>query len=281
MKRNKKRTFWISFLTLMIFVIIAIYLYDVIHAGTPYINNLFKVVGLICAYILSIVRIANQSGRNALSVYEKLYSEQLGTAFKDRPSLRKKLLSACRFYDESNYKKAFKCLYSLLEEAETKKDSAPVLFFLALCYTDAGVPNEAVKAYNELLKIDPCNAQAHSNLGGVYINTGDYEAALFHYNKSIEYMPENYYAYVNRANFYFRVEDYRSAVYDAKQALAFKNNGSEAANLLAIIYALVGDEENKRKYYHLAITAGTPPEKLNRAIKYYLSEVNMDEDETE
>ena len=42
--------------------------------------------------------------------------------------------------------------------------------------------------------------------------------------------------------------------------------------MLAITYALKGDEENKEKYFHLAITNGEPPENLNRAIEYYLSQ---------
>ena len=59
---------------------------------------------------------------------------------------------------------------------------------------------------------------------------------------------------------------------DAKQALAIKNKGVEAAGLLTIIYALHGDEENKKKYYHIAITSGKKPEDLNAAIQHYLAE---------
>jgi tetratricopeptide (TPR) repeat protein len=265
----------------MIVVIIAVYLYDVIMSGTPYMNNLFKVAAILCAYILTIVRIATQSGRKALRFYEKFYAESLGNAFEDRPRLRKKLLCACRFYDESNYKSAFKCLDSLLEESESRKDSAVVLLFTALCYTETAMPEEAIKAYNQLLKLDPCNAQAHSNLGNAYMKSGEYEAALFHFDKSIEYKPDQYYAYINRANLFFRIRDLSSAVYDAKKALSIKNNGSEAANLLAIIYALVGDEENKRKFFHIAISLGTPPERLKNAINYYLSEADEDEEEYE
>ena len=187
----------------------------------------------------------------------------------------KKLLCACRLYNESNYRKALKYLFQLLREVEFERDSIPVLLFIALCYTDAGINSEAIKVYYDLLKIDPDNPQVHSNLGGLYIDEGDFETALKHYNKSIELKPDNYFAYINRANYYFRKKEYNNAIIDAKQALEFKNNGVEAAGLLTIVYALQGDEENKKKYYHIAIASGKNPTDLNEAIQFYLTEQNI------
>lgn len=88
---------------------------------------------------------------------------------------------------------------------------------------------------------------------------GDFESALKHYNKSIEIKPDNYFAYINRANYYFRINEYDNAVANAKKALEIKNNGVEAASLLTVIYALTNDDENKKKYYHIAITSGRHP----------------------
>ena len=272
MKKKTSNIIWIAVVILLIVGIIAFYLYDVIWVKTTYTKNLFRTIAIISLLLGTLLKLVNGSGRKSLEVYEKAYVNELGYAFKNKPFQRKKLLCACRLYDESNYRKSLKYLFQLLREVEFERDSIPVLLFIALCYTDAGVTDEAIKVYYDLLKIDPNNPQVHSNLGGLFINEGDFESALHHYNKSIELKPDNYYAYINRANYYFRQNEYDNAIIDAKQALEFKNNGVEAAGLLTIIYALQGDEKNKKKYYHIAITSGKNPLDLNEAIQYYLNE---------
>ena len=275
MKRKNSNTIWIAVIILLMVGIIAFYLYDVIWLKNPYTKNLFRTAAIVCLLLGTLVKLIYGSGRKSLEVYEKAYANELGYAFKNKPLQRKKLLCACRLYDESNYGKALKYLFQLLQEVEFERDSVPVLLFIALCYTDAGVTEEAIKAYYELLKIDPKNSQVHSNLGGLFIQEGDFETALKHYNKSIEFNPKNYFAYLNRANYYFRINEFENAISDAKQALEFKNNGVEAASLLTVIYALQGDEENKKKYYHISITSGKKPEDLNEAISYYLHEKSI------
>ena len=275
MKRKNSNTIWIAVIILLMVGIIAFYLYDVIWLKNPYTKNLFRTAAIVCLLLGTLVKLIYGSGRKSLEVYEEAYANELGYAFKNKPFQRKKLLCACRLYDESNYGKALKYLFQLLQEVEFERDSVPVLLFIALCYTDAGVTEEAIKAYYELLKIDPKNSQVHSNLGGLFIQEGDFETALKHYNKSIEFNPKNYFAYLNRANYYFRINEFENAISDAKQALEFKNNGVEAASLLTVIYALQGDEENKKKYYHISITSGKKPEDLNEAISYYLHEKSI------
>lgn len=279
MKKKTLNIIWIAVVILLIVGMVVFYLYDVIWVKTPYTKNLFRTIAIIFLLLGTLLKLINGSGRNSLEIYEKAYANELGFAFKNKPFQRKKLLCACRLYDESNYRKALKYLFQLLREVEFERDSIPVLLFIALCYTDAGVTSEAIKVYYDLLKIDSNNPQVHSNLGRLFIEEGDFETALKHYNKSIELKPDNYFAYINRANYYFRKNEYNNAIIDAKQALEFKNNGVEAAGLLTIIYALQGDEENKKKYYHIAITSGKNPADLNEAIQFYLSEQNIPSEE--
>ena len=274
MNKKSVKFIWIAIVVLAIIAIVAFYVYDVVWLKTPYTNNLFRTIAVVCLLLGTLIRLLQGGGRKPLDVYEKAYAEKLGYAFNHKPLLRKKLLCACRLYDESNYRKSLKYLFQLLKEIEYERDAIPVLYFIALCYTDAGAPTEAIKVYYDLLKIDPHNAQAHSNLGALYISEGNYENALKHYNKSIECKPDNYYAYINRANYYFRIREYDNAIADAVRALEFKNNGFEAASLLTIIFALQGDEENKKKYYHIAITSGKNPDDLNDAIQYFLHEAD-------
>ncbi len=280
MKRRVSNIALIVLVVLLIIGIIAFYVYDVFWLKTPFKDNLFRALSIVFLLLGTLVRLVAGGGRKSLELYEKAYAKELGYAFQNKPFQRKKLLCACRLYNESNYRKALKYLFQLLNEAEFERDSVPVLLFIALCYTDAGLPDDAIRAYYDLLKIDPENAQVHSNLGGLFINVGDYETALMHYNKSIEIQPENYYAYVNRANYYFRKNDYDNAIADAVQALEYKNNGVEAASLLTIVYALLGDSQNKKRYYHTSITSGKNPKELDEAIDFYLSEQASEENVT-
>lgn len=244
------------------------YVYDLLVLHSDAVKNPFRPIAIICLLVGALLKLSG-SGRKSLSIYEKAYEKELKGAFADRPLLRKKLLCACRLYNEAHYAKALKYLAQLHKEARNDCDLKAILLFAALCYTDAKVPGEAIKVYAELLKYAPANAQAHSNLGLLYMKEGDFETARYHYDQAIRFDSDNYYAYVNRANYFFRTEEYDLAVEDAKKALNIKNNGAEAASLLTIIYAMKKDEEKKKKYFHIAITSGKKPEDLNDAIRYY------------
>ena len=272
MRRKKVHIALIVFVVLCMAGCVSIYLYDVLCRNTPAAENLFRMLAVFFMLSATLVRLAAGGGRKSLDIYERSYSNEIGCAFQNKPFQRKKLLCACRLYDESNYRKALKYLFQLLPSCEIERDSVPVLLFIALCYTDVGCTEDAIRVYYELLQEAPDHAQAHSNLGSALMQAGDFETALKHYNKSLEINPNNYSAYVNRANYYFRIEKYDDAISDAEQALKVKNNGSEAAALLTIVYALREDDENMKKYYHLSISSGKRPEEMDRALQYYLSE---------
>lgn len=269
---NKRKIAVTVLIIVVIIGLIGFYLFDVFYSKMPYKENLLRVLSTLCVLIATLIRVHRGTERVNLDFYEKFYEKEIGYAFNNKPLQKKKLLCACRLYNESNYRKALKYLFQLLKEAEFDRDIATVLLFIALCYTDVGATEEAIKVYYDLFKVDSNNATAHSNIGLLHTKMGDFESALMHYNKSIEINPDNYYAYSNRANYFFRTEDFDSAIADAKKALEIKNNGVEAASLLTIIYALQGDEENKNKYYHITVTSGRSPEEINEAIKYYSEE---------
>lgn len=280
MKRKSVNILIAILIIIAILGLIAYYLYDVLYLKTPYQQNLFRTLAIVFMLLGTLVRVFNGGGRKNLNVYEKAYADVIGYAFNNKSFLRKKLLCACRLYDESNYSKALKYLIDLLPECELNRDRVPVLLFISLCYDEAGCTEDAIKVYYDLLSIDSDNAKAHSNLGGLLIKVGDFDTAFKHYNKSIEIDPDNYYAYVNRANYYFRIQDYENAITDAEKALSIKNNGVEAASLLTVIYALLNDEENKQKYYHISIISGKSPEDMNAAIEYFLNEQKITSDDS-
>lgn len=275
MKNKKLKTVLTIVIILLSLAVVGYYLYDVFYLHTPYTRNLLKVLVILTGSFGAIAKLYGSGQRKKLGFYESSYKNEIGNAFANKPPQRKKLLNACRLYDEGNYNKALKCLFKLRNEADGSTDEVPVLLFIALCYTDFGVSAEAIKAYNDLLRVDPYNSTAQSNLGLIYLQKGECETAIKHFDKSIQSNYNNYYAYSNKAHCYFRMEEYAEAIYNAELALKHKNNGVEAAGLLTIIYALQGDERNKKRCYHIAITAGKAPKALNTAIEYYLNEKSI------
>ena len=272
MKRHWK-TVCLAAAVAVVIIVAAVYLYDVLYLRTSFDKNLFWVlltISILLGLIISLLFNGKSESLSIYDIYEKAYEKELGYAFQNNKRAKKRLLRACRFYNESKYRKALKHLFSLLKEIEFERDLIPVLLFIALCYDDAGVPGEAARAYLELLKHAPNNDQVHSNLGLLYAEQEDFEMAIQHYNKAVECNPYNYQAHVNRADYYFKLHEYDQAIADGEKALTIKNNGVEAAGLLTVIFALRQDEENKQKYYRIAVASGREPDDLDEAISYYL-----------
>ena len=262
-----------SLIVLMMVGCVGVYVYDIVANGSPFYDNLLILIFALSMLTVALIRNFKVKSRGSLLFYEKAYEKELGNAFSDNSAYRKFLIMATRYYDESKYSKALKLLGKLSKEAKRETDLAPVLLFAALCYTDMGLVDHGIKTYYELIEIYPRNSQAHSNLGGLHLQNGDFKLALSHYTEAIKCDKNNYYAFNNRANCYFRMQDYDSAIADAKCALEIKNNGVEAATLLAIIYAMKGDAENKEKYYHLATVSGRPAQEIDLAISHHIAEM--------
>ena len=279
MKNSAKKVLITTLIIVLILGVIGFYLYDIFSKGTPWDQHIFRTIAIVAMLLGTLVRLYDTASRKSLELYEKAYEEEIGFAFKDNPLKRKKLLCACRLFSERNYSKALKYLSQLAKEAEYQRDLIPVLLFAALCYGDANIPKESIKIYYDLLQLNPNHAHAHSNLGYQLMKIGNYDEALVHFDKAISIKPKDYHAHVNRADYYFDREQYDQAIADATYALELKNNGQEAAGLLTIIYALLGDEENKQKYYHVALTSGETPERINQAIQFYCSRKEKGEED--
>lgn len=265
---------------LAIFGVIGAYIYDIYANGTPFGDNIFRTAAIAFMLLGTLVRLMGRRGRRNLEFYEKHFKDELGQAFMSKPLMRKKLICAVRLFNEENYRKALKYLADLYKKAETSRDGLPVMLFIALCYSDAGVPEEAIKVYQQMLEIDHRNERVHSNLGFQLMRVGDFSLALQHFGKAIEYNPQHYHAYVNRANCYFRQDDYENAEKDALEALEIKANGAETASLLAILSAVKRDKEAEKKYTRIYANNGGDGAGLKEAITHYLAaEKERQEDE--
>lgn len=278
MKNKAARIIFTIIAILLILVIIGLYFYEVLILHKPPMDNVVRTFAVIAGGIGIIVKVhSGAARRKSLQIYEKAYAQELGRAYAEDPKRRKQLLKACRYYNEQNYNAALKILSQLQKGNPQRKDLVPVLLFTALCYDDAGLPKEAIRVYEQLTAYDPCHSTACSNLGLLYKSNGEPEKALQQFSRAIDFGRDNYYAYNNRASCYFDMEQYEQAIADAKKALEVKSGGREAAGLLAIIYAILDNEEEYKKYYKLALQSGETPDRLNFAINFYKNRMEVDD----
>ena len=110
-------------------------------------------------------------------------------------------------------------------------------------------------------------ARAWSNLGLIYSNNGDYQKAIECYNSAIKYAPNDAIYHNNMAIAYFRLGEHDLAIEYAEKALAANGKTYQAATLLSMIYATLGNEELCKKYFTVAVTNGQNPESLKAAIE--------------
>jgi len=62
---------------------------------------------------------------------------------------------------------------------------------LAFAYEKLEMYDDAVKSYNDVLRIDPQNDSAHFNLGCIYGNKKLFNKAVFHWQEALKSDPKN------------------------------------------------------------------------------------------
>ena len=84
-------------------------------------------------------------------------------------------------------------------------------------------------------------------------------------------------AYNNIATAYFRLHQLQDAILNAKKFLEINPKMYQASTLLAIIYALLNDGEQSKKYFHISVSNGRDPTELQRTISYYKTDADIAE----
>lgn len=262
-----RRNILISVFVLLILFAIGFYVYDVAVVGTPYNENLFKVIILVISLTFSVFRVAQRTQseeRKPLSFYENSYREQLENVYSHDNKSRKKLLNAIRYYNENNFERALSLLSELKNKRPVKKEINVIYLFSALCYTDMGMNDAAVREYELMLVTEPENSTVLSNLGMLYERMGNYERSKECYIRAIEVKPENHYAINNLAQLYFTNGEFILAIDYSLKALEICPNFRPSATLLAIIYGAYGDTVNYEKYLRVATENGADADAIEK-----------------
>jgi tetratricopeptide (TPR) repeat protein len=226
---------------------------------------------ILAGRLLSLVKLITRSG-GSNKIYEKAYAKEIGNAFS-RPDTKKyknKLLSALALYNQDNYTGALKILGNLEKVCNTADDYCAVLLFKALCYTDGGSHEAAIKEYETLLKYNENHSQAWSNLGILQKKIGRNAESLKCYENAVKCDPTNAQAYNNIAQGYLADCEWEKVIEPALKALELKNNLYQADTALTVAYYALGKKEESQKHYHHAVINGANGDN----ITYVLSKID-------
>lgn len=253
--------------------LIGLYVYDVVFLKKPYTENLTRFLAIFVGLIGTMIKLfAGNTRRRPLEFYSKQYDEDIRYAFKDNKFARKKLLCAIRLYNENNYKKAIKYFTQLTKDIQNEHDAYAVYVFAAICFSECGIHNEAIKIYYQLLEYMPSNATVHNNLSHEHMEDGNFDLAMQHINEALRIDPYSHTTYINKANCYFYQNKIDETIENALKALSLKNNDTNSSSLLAVAYTLKGDKENAKKYFQIAVNNGKNAKDLKEAIEFFTTQ---------
>jgi len=113
--------------------------------------------------------------------------------------------------------------------------------------------DEAMKDYQQALRLDPHNADALNNIGAAFHGKRDYGSATKYYKKALKYAPGNASIYCNLGVAYFANHKYRDAEKAYGHAFALDPNAFDH-DPTATIDTGASREERIAQHYYLART---------------------------
>jgi len=90
-------------------------------------------------------------------------------------------------YQKGDYNEAIK---QFQEALKLNPGKAEIHYNLGLTYQAKGLLNEAVEEYRKALEINPEDAETHNNLGVVYYNQGSYRKAIEEFKLALSINPD-------------------------------------------------------------------------------------------
>ena len=90
-------------------------------------------------------------------------------------------------YQKGDYNEAIK---QFQEALKLNPGKAEIHYNLGLTYQAKGLLNEAVEEYRKVLEVNPEDAETHNNLGIVYYNQGSYRKAIEEFKLALSINPD-------------------------------------------------------------------------------------------
>lgn len=154
----------------------------------------------------------------------------------------------------------------LVDLQSEKTAGAAKLYRQAVAYQGAMKWQEAIGAYQRVLKIEPMSAEVYNNIGVCYEKQGKLQMAAKSYERAISINPRFYRSYNNLGIIYYKLKDFNKARAAYEQALQLNPGNSQSEINLALVYerlrrgelarrtlerVLINEPENAAAHYNL------------------------------
>ena len=160
-------------------------------------------------------------------------------------NLQKKIEQLIKLYKSNNLFTAEKVNAELIRSYP----KVVVLYnIMGLILTDQNKINEAIKAYEKGIEINPGYAMIHNNLGSIYKSKEDYIKAESFYKKSIaldDKIPE---PHNNLGSLYLTLNKFKKAISCFEESLNVNPKFYISHYNLGVLYKTIGDFKKAKKY---------------------------------
>jgi tetratricopeptide (TPR) repeat protein len=126
-------------------------------------------------------------------------------------------------------------------------------FNLAVKKHQEGKTDIAQELYNQVLKIDPLYARAHSNLGVIFKELGENQKAKGYFEKAIEIDPNYINAYYNLGVVFKELGENQKARDCYEKAIEINPNYTDVLYNLGVVFKELGENQKAKDCYEKAI----------------------------
>jgi len=136
------------------------------------------------------------------------------------------------------------CSRLIRSGGETTENRAIAYYNRAIHYDRVKDPDNAIRDYDESLRLNPRYASAYYNRGNIYRNKKDHNKAIADYDQALRFNPQHANAYNNRGNSYKDIGNLQQAISDYSSAIRIKPDHSDAWYNRGLTYL---DQNNKER----------------------------------
>jgi len=188
-----------------------------------------------------------------LKEYDKaleIYNEGLKVAPDD---LELKKFIGHIYYSKKDYDNAIKVLTEVIEKADPNSQIyKDALFDLAYSFDLKGEPENAIKMYQNALKIAPDDLDLIFNMARIYYLQEKYDDAITYFKKLLANNPDDFASNLSVGTAYLQKENYEEAIIYLKKATEIKPDNVNAWNNLGVAYVRAGKTEEGKAAFDKA-----------------------------
>jgi len=139
------------------------------------------------------------------------------------------------------------------ESVKQNSKNADAHFYIGFCYSGLGRYQEEIEAYKQAIRIKPDFAEAHFYMGVAYGILGRYQEEIDAYKQAIRINPDYAEAHYNMGVVYGKLGRYQDAIEAYKQAIRIKPDFADAHYNMGVTYGKLGRYQEAIEAFKQAI----------------------------